>query len=110
VTKKRSKKRKTKEKRRQKRKERRKQRQHLEFLRQRSKQSKDHQALFRQLQSQLLLKKIPPVVALVAPLASKKTFKDVIFEYGYPVEGHHYRPSDEFSDDDDDASIILQLR
>ena len=54
--------------------------------------------------------KIPPVVAPVAPLASKKTFKDVIFEYGYPIEGHHYRPSDEFSDDDDDASIILQLR
>ena len=54
--------------------------------------------------------KIPPVVAS-APLASKRAAKKVVrFEYGYPIEGHHYRPSDEFSDDDDDASIILQLR
>ena len=49
--------------------------------------------------------KIPPVVALVAPLASKKTVKAVRFEYGYPIEGHPYRPSDEFSDDDDEYSI-----
>ena len=55
--------------------------------------------------------KIPPVVAPVAPLASKRAVKTAVrFEYGYPIEGHHYRPSDEFSDDDDDASIILQLR
>ena len=54
--------------------------------------------------------KIPPVVAS-APLASKRAAKKAVrFEYGYPIEGHHYRPSDEFSDDDDDASIILQLR
>ena len=54
--------------------------------------------------------KNPPVVAS-APLASKRAAKKVVrFEYGYPIEGHHYRPSDEFSDDDDDASIILQLR
>ena len=46
--------------------------------------------------------KIPPVVALVAPLALIKTVKAVRFEYGYPIEGHPYRPSDEFSDDDDE--------
>ena len=49
--------------------------------------------------------KIPPVVALVAPLASKRTVKAVRFEYGYPIEGHPYRPLDEFSDDDDEYSI-----
>ena len=49
--------------------------------------------------------KIPPVVAPVAPLASKRTVKAVRFEYGYPIDGHPYRPSDEFSDDDDEFSI-----
>ena len=45
------------------------------------------------------------MVALVAPLASKKTVKAVRFEYGYPIEGHPYCPSDELSDDDDEFSI-----
>ena len=49
--------------------------------------------------------KIPPVVAPVAPLASKRTVKAVRFEYGYPIDGHPYRPLDEFSDDDDEYSI-----
>ena len=50
--------------------------------------------------------KIPPVVAPVAPLASKRAVKKAVrFEYGYPIEGHPYRPSDEFSEDDDEFSI-----
>ena len=49
--------------------------------------------------------KIPTVVAS-APLASKRAIEKVVqFEYGYPIEEHPYRPSDEFSEDDDEFSI-----